>query len=172
MIVRCGLGVFLTGVVGVASAGYEPFDDTSHWIILPEQPTTRTAVMVRNVVKSCHPPSGAYALDVDLATQTITLYEEPGNDTACPFPTEVETYRDTILGYLPAGSYVLRFGYCDLLQDFANPPCHVTDAPTLQFVVSEAGRPRQTIPAWSAGGAAAAVVLLTAIAFFRLRARG
>ena len=141
----------------------------NRWFVLPEQPTTRTEVLVRNMVTGCDSASPARAITVNGAT--IDVFLEPGSDLACHDPLYVDHYQDTRAGYLPAGAYTVRFFYCDTLADFENPPCTLTNREYLHFTVAEAGRARQTIPTLSAAGAFAATLLLAGIAFFRLRPR-
>ena len=167
---RVAGGLLLCCVGAAASAG-----DPDHsmfynrWFVLPEQPTTRTEVLVRNMVTGCDSASPARAITVNGAI--IDVYLEPGSDLACQDALYVDHFQDTRVGYLSAGAYTVRFFYCDTLENYENPPCTLTDREYLHFGVAEAGRARQTIPTLSSAGAFAAAFLLAGIAIFRLRPR-
>ena len=170
MIARAVAGILLTAFASQADAGFPSDNFYSKWEVMPAQPTTRDAVVIRHTVTDCHPARAAESVAVNPTAGTIDLYLYIGSDV-CDNQVYVDDSEDTVVGYLPAGSYSVRFHFCGNPLYYPDYVCEPSALSPLQFVVSEAGRPRQTIPAWSPGGAAVTLLLLTAIAFFRLRAR-
>lgn len=159
----------LWACASAANAGFPSENFTYRWEVLPKPPTTRSPIVLRHIVTGCNPASRTDDIGIDLAAGTIDMFMELGSD-ACDDRLYFDDYRDSIVGYLPAGSYTVRFFTC------RNPIypeilCLPSGAPNVNFVVSEAGRARQTIPTWSFAGAFGTVLLLAGIALFRLKPR-
>ena len=170
MIRRAFAILLLAAVVDVAHAGFPSENFTSEWRILPQPATTRTPILLRNIVNACNPATGTEDITIDLATRTIDLFVFIGSDV-CDDHLYIDDHRDTILGYLPAGSYTIRFFDCGNPLYYPEYLCFRSAAPDIVFGVAEAGRARHVIPAWSFTGAFATVMLLAGIALFRLRPR-
>jgi hypothetical protein len=138
------------------------------WSVVPSQPTTRGEVLLRNATSGCEPAAGARAVEIDQATGLINFYLGESSDTCERY--YYDDIRDTRLGYLRAGAYSVRFITCGSPYDPAD-ACFELVQHRLGFVVTDAGRPRQVIPAWSFAGAFATAFLLAGFALVRLRPR-
>jgi hypothetical protein len=143
--------------------------------VVPAQPTTRDFIAIRNDFTGCniHGPIKAQGIRIDLAAHVVDYLVPYGNDEADCLPEDyVEgAFADSFVGYLPAGSYIVHFFHCTILYE-PETVCEDEDVTLqLQFVVTEAGRPRATIPASSWASKLALGAALAAIALWLLRLR-
>jgi hypothetical protein len=160
----------IAGGMGAAHAG-GPVDPPykSEWMLLPAQPTTRTSVVLRNIASGCWPGAGARIVEIDQPTGFIDFYLDD-RDEICTgdYHDDIE---DTRLGFLHPGAYTIRFIECTVPYHPMFSQCLESAIPRLAFVVTDDGRPRQVIPAWSFVGAFATTFVLAGIALFRLKPR-
>ena len=147
----------------------DPAFASSEWMIVPTQPTTRDNVVVRNVFSGCNGARAARVVEIDHASGFIDYYLGDSSDICERYV--YDDISDTLIGYLQPRAYTVRFFGCGIPYDPDSPGCDETSIPRLAFVVLDAGRPRQIIPAWSFAGAFATVFLLAGIALLRLKRR-
>jgi hypothetical protein len=148
-------------------AADQPLDppESSVWSIVPSNPTTRDFIRVRNIYTGCG-DKGVLEASVDVAARKITVAWW-GSDICDVVHDDV---TDAHIGYLPPGDYVVEFVACYGEFD-PGQQCFPSSVPALSFGVTDAGRPRQVIPAWSFAGAFATVFLLAGVALFRFKPR-
>ena len=170
-VVPC-LAAILWLVAESSSALVQPPDPPpiSEWSIHPANPTTRDFLLVRNVFTGCdNGGRGASQVDIDRITGRIDFYLGEGSDVCDTYVTGAIT--QTAIGYLPPGAYEVRFISCGIPFDPEFPDCHEAQIPRLSFLVIDAGRPRELIPAGSLGIYLALAAALAVFGLWLMRSR-
>jgi hypothetical protein len=170
------LGVAMAFIAAPVAALDAPLDPpgSSTFRVVPAQPTTRDFIAIRNDFTGCniHGPIKAQEIRVDVAAHTVDYLIPYGDDmSGCePDGYVQDAFADSAVGYLPPGSYTVRFFDCGMLYD-PQATCDELANPRLQFVVIDAGPPHQTIPASSPRTRFTLLVVLVLAAAWRLRRR-
>lgn len=146
----------------------------SDFFVVPASPTTRDPIVVRNEYSGCRHsgPISADEIAIDLAARVVDYYLPEANDLAGCAPADFlqGVHADSTVGFLPAGTYTLRFISCGIMGD-PDATCGEVSSLRTSFTVMEAGRPRHTIPTLgdTLKLALAAVLAIAGLALLRPR---
>jgi hypothetical protein len=165
------IAVLLASAASAAGAQGQPPDPPGSiaWSVQPPSPTTRNFVFVRSILTGCdNGGRGADEVVFDPASGFVDVHLAFGSDVCEDYVTD--DIEDIAVGYLPAGTYAVRFISCGMPFD-PDAVCHETPIPRLSLVVVEDGRPGMVIPASSPASQLALAGVLAMVGLWLMRLR-